>query len=126
MKYADEFFDYQNGYSNYDSSQIFIVDRKGNKFTINGDDIFNSSNSSHLVEGSPGKVTNLANLTEWFPYTINPVRTGQYEIEALEKVVWPNFPITSARWNGKVWKDEDGKVIAIKSWRGLSSQLASD
>jgi len=119
VKYDDSFFDYGSGYSNYDSSHTYLVDRNGNQISIEGNDNLNPIPNS-LRSNKLSKDNNaLQKLTNWFPSNINPIREGQYDVETLEKVVWPNFPITRALWNGKNWEVEDGKAIAIKSWRGL-------
>ena len=36
IKYSDDFFDYESGYSNYDSSYTYLVDNKGQSYDIEG------------------------------------------------------------------------------------------
>jgi hypothetical protein len=55
-------------------------------------------------------------VTDWFPNTIDPVRTGTYEvINEGSSAAWP-FPysVTTAEWNGIDWDS------TVKNWRGLS------
>jgi hypothetical protein len=74
-----------------------------------------------LVE--PGKAENQgsgASIDEdWFLSASPPSELGKYVIETVEKVVWPNFPITDANWNGKKWLDEDGESVAVARWKGI-------
>jgi hypothetical protein len=54
-------------------------------------------------------------VTDWFPKTINPVRTGTYEvINEGSPASWP-FPysVSTAEWNGLTWNS------TIENWRGL-------
>jgi len=64
----------------------------------------------------PNKVEeNNSRVTDWFPDTIDPVRTGTYEVVNQDSpAVWP-FPysVTLSNWDGKKW---DSKV---QQWRGL-------
>ncbi len=53
----------------------------------------------------------------WTSAETPPSSSGKYSIETVEKVVWPNSPITEANWNGKKWVDEDGKPIAVAKWK---------
>jgi hypothetical protein len=53
----------------------------------------------------------------WISSDLPPSAPGTYAIETVEKVVWPNFPITEANWNGKKWLDEDGEPVAVARWK---------
>jgi hypothetical protein len=58
---------------------------------------------------------NDSSVTDWFPDTVDPVRTGAYEVVNQDSpAVWP-FPysVTLSNWDGKKW---DSKV---QQWRGL-------
>ena len=57
----------------------------------------------------------------WVLSNSPPSSPGTYAIETTEKVVWPNFPITEANWNGKKWLDEDGEPIAVARWKEIGS-----
>jgi len=55
-------------------------------------------------------------VTDWFPNSINPVRTGTYEvIKEGSPASWP-FPysVSTAEWNGLTWNS------TIENWRGLT------
>jgi len=54
---------------------------------------------------------------DWFSVGTPPPRPGTYSIETVEKVVWPNLPITTANWNGKQWVDEGGESINVGRWK---------
>lgn len=52
-------------------------------------------------------------MTDWFPVSINPVRSGTYQITSTE---YPNWPFPSyAHWNGNHW--DNGHVA---TWRGFA------
>ena len=53
----------------------------------------------------------------WTSAETPPSSSGKYSIETVEKVVWPNSPITEANWKGKKWVDEDGKPISVAKWK---------
>jgi hypothetical protein len=53
----------------------------------------------------------------WTSSDLSPSSPGIYAIETVEKVVWPNFPINEANWNGKEWLDVDGEPVAVARWR---------
>jgi len=53
----------------------------------------------------------------WTSAETPPSSPGKYSIETVEKVVWPNFPITESNWDGKNWVDEDGEFIAVARWK---------
>jgi hypothetical protein len=53
----------------------------------------------------------------WTSANTPPTSPGKYSIETVEKVVWPNSPITEANWKGKKWVDEDGKPISVAKWK---------
>ena len=57
--------------------------------------------------------------TDWFPFSINPVREGTYQVlhDAME-LKWPFASnVKSAVWDGKKWDDK--KVL---QWRGLKEE----
>lgn len=59
-------------------------------------------------------------VTDWFPKTIDPVRTGTYEVINKDSpAVWP-FPysVTTAEWDGKKWNSK------VQQWRGLANNPA--
>lgn len=58
----------------------------------------------------------------WFLSSSPPPNPGIYKIETLEKVVWPNFPITESSWNGEQWQDEDGEMLVVKKWKYLKAE----
>jgi hypothetical protein len=59
--------------------------------------------------------------TDWYPLDIKPVYKGTYECE-FESATWP-FPIERmCEWTGRSWKENGGKVLGIKRWRGLVSE----
>lgn len=53
----------------------------------------------------------------WISGDTHPSSPGAYAIETVEKVVWPNFPITEANWNGKQWVDDDGEIVNVGRWK---------
>lgn len=57
---------------------------------------------------------------DWISSDSPPSAPGTYAIETVEKVIWPNFPITEANWNGKKWLDEDGESVAVARWREIA------
>jgi hypothetical protein len=75
-----------------------------------------------LVESGIGESkTSDAGIDEgWLSSDAPPSLPGKYAIETVEKVVWPNFPITEADWNGKKWLDDDGESINVKHWKELN------
>jgi hypothetical protein len=52
-------------------------------------------------------------LTDWFPVTTNPARSGTYQVNSSEAPNWP-FP-SYAQWDGDKWTDEH-----VLEWRGLA------
>lgn len=59
--------------------------------------------------------------TDWFDKDVNPAYSGTYE--AVIDAEWPLSGIRMVEWTGRSWK-EDGKKVAIKQWRGLSTNPA--
>lgn len=55
----------------------------------------------------------------WNESQTQPDAMGVYAIETVEKVVWPNFPVTQACWNGSEWLDENGSSIQVKKWKKI-------
>jgi hypothetical protein len=54
---------------------------------------------------------------QWNPASINPLSVGVYSVETLEKVTWPNLPITKAHWDGEKWNTDSGEIIEIALWK---------
>ena len=74
-----------------------------------------------LVESSGAESKPSAGIDQgWLSSDTPPSSPGTYAIETVEKVVWPNFPITEANWNGKKWLDDDGEPINVKQWKELN------
>lgn len=57
----------------------------------------------------------------WVLIDSPPPSPGTYSIETVDKVVWPNFPITEANWDGKKWLDDDGDPVNVKHWKPLGN-----
>lgn len=57
-------------------------------------------------------------FTPWFEADVNPAYKGEYEVSI--DAAWPLGGIIRAEWTGRTWKDEDGKKVKIKGWRGLA------
>lgn len=74
-----------------------------------------------LVESGSGEAGDQGVTAEggWISIDSPPPSPGAYSIETVEKVVWPNFPITEANWDGKKWLDDDGDPVNVKHWRHL-------
>lgn len=58
------------------------------------------------------------NFTPWFEADVKPAYKGEYEVSI--DAAWPMSGIIRAEWTGRTWKDEDGKKVKIKGWRGLA------
>jgi hypothetical protein len=76
-----------------------------------------------LVEsgGAETKESSVTTDEGWITSDSPPSSSGTYSIETVDKVVWPNFPITEANWNGKKWLDDDGELVKVKHWKPLNS-----
>lgn len=59
--------------------------------------------------------------TEWFPASVNPVRTGTYQVlDCEQETAWPfQSNILAGTWDGKKW-DISVSTTVVK-WRGLAN-----
>lgn len=55
----------------------------------------------------------MAILTDWFPGTVNPVRTGLYEVN-MDTWPWPAM----VEWTESGWATD----IEVREWRGLTEE----
>ena len=72
-----------------------------------------------LIESgnAENKESNSGANVDWISNDLPPSAPRTYAVETVEKVVWPNFPITEANWNGKRWLYEDGEPVAVARWK---------
>ena len=54
-------------------------------------------------------------VTDWFPSSVAPVYTGQYQVTDNKNPNWP-FPVYAV-WDGTIWSNVD-----IVQWRGLANK----
>ena len=73
-----------------------------------------------LLESTEEQAKTATKQDDWFLVTTNPPEPGMYEIETVEKVVWPNFPVTEANWNGEEWLN-DGEAVRVKKWKFIEN-----
>jgi len=79
------------------------------------------SDDEPLTEDESNKVFSDEDKTEWFPSSVNPVRTGEYELDLGPDVTWPNMRIIRAEWTGTLWSDlfSYDAISSFVAWRGL-------
>jgi hypothetical protein len=61
-----------------------------------------------------------AQMTEWYPPEIKPVRVGRYQTDMYVGAVW-------SYWDGYDWREhETGRVMLFQGrcWRGLAADPA--
>ena len=110
-KYDGNFFSYKYDFNDIKVYQTYLVDKNGTEFQV--------SNSEDSVSSFSNPETDDNELTEWFPRDVNPLRVGEYEIELLERAVWPMPAFIYAKWNGSLWLNHFGETVKVKKWRGL-------
>lgn len=115
-----------DGYGGYSTTGKWVE----NKWILcNGEEVYqgiergaSDDRDDSLSEDESNEVFSEEDKTEWFPSSVNPVHTGEYELDLGADVTWPNMRIIRAEWTGKLWVDQysDDPISSFIAWRGLA------
>jgi len=103
--------------TNEDTGEVFKGEPDEDNVVVHNEDHMSFEEKLEIIREIEDEKSS---YTEWFPASINPVRTGTYQVlDQEEEVKWPfQSNIIAGTWDGEKW-DVSISINVIK-WRGLN------